>query len=63
MEAALAQAELAMIPERAPRESAAKSRYEAVDRRQVLRELHLIRHPLVPTVRALQQARVIESSA
>ena len=53
---ALAQAELGMIPERAACEIAAKSRYEAIDRRQVLRELRVTRHPLVPTVRALQRA-------
>ena len=56
VEAALAQAELGMIPERAAREIAAKACYEAIDRRQVLRDLRLTRHPLVPTVRALQQA-------
>ena len=62
VEAAQAQAELGMIPERAAREIGAKSRYEAIDRRQVLRELRLTRHPLVPTtVRALQQACVGEA--
>ena len=34
-----------MIPEHAAREIAAKSRYEAIDRRQVLRELRVTRHP------------------
>ena len=53
---ALAQAELGMIPEHAAREIAAKARYEAIDRRQVLRDLRVTRHPLVPTVRALQRA-------
>ena len=57
VEAALAraQAELGMIPERAAREIAAKSRYEAIDRRQVLRDLRLTRHLLVPTVRELRE--------
>ena len=44
-----------MIPERTAQEIAAKARYEAIDQRQVLRELRVTRHP-APTVRALQQA-------
>ena len=53
---ALAQAELGMIPENAAREIASKSHYDAIDKQQVLHHLRVTKHPLVPTVRALQHA-------
>ncbi|MFN3209035.1 MAG: adenylosuccinate lyase [Roseovarius sp.] len=53
---ALVQGELGMIPEDAAREIAAKSRYEAIDLDLVLEHLRVTKHPLVPTVRALEHA-------
>lgn len=58
VEAALAivQGELGMIPEAAATEIAAKSEYDAIDKELVLRHLRVTKHPLVPTVRALEAA-------
>ena len=53
---ALVQADLGMIPESAAKEIAAKSRYDAIDRDIVLHHLRITKHPLVPTVRALEHA-------
>lgn len=55
---ALAQADLGIIPESAAMEIAAKSRYEVIDKNQVLHHLRITKHPLVPTVRALEHACV-----
>lgn len=53
---ALVQADLGMIPAEAAREIAAKSNYDAIDMDLVLEHLRITKHPLVPTVRALEQA-------
>lgn len=58
VEAALAleQAKLGMIPTAAAEEIAAKSKFDAIDMDLVLHHLAVTKHPLVPVVRALEQA-------
>lgn len=53
---ALVQADLDMIPAEAAKEIAAKSQYDAIDKELVLHHLRITKHPLVPTVRALEHA-------
>lgn len=53
---ALVQGELGMIPEAAAQEIAAKSQYDLIDKDLVLEHLRITKHPLVPTVRALEHA-------
>ncbi|WP_306152116.1 adenylosuccinate lyase [Roseovarius sp. MMSF_3281] len=53
---ALVQAELDIIPVEAAKEIAAKSNYDAIDLDLVLEHLRVTKHPLVPTVRALEHA-------
>lgn len=53
---ALEQAALGIIPEAAAREIAAKARIAHVDLDAIAAETRLVRHPLVPAVRALQRA-------
>lgn len=53
---ALVQADLGMIPAKAAKEIAAKSRYDAIDMDLVLHHLAITKHPLVPVVRALEHA-------
>ncbi|RYH04632.1 adenylosuccinate lyase [Salipiger sp. IMCC34102] len=53
---ALVQGDLGMIPAEAAREIAAKSQYDAIDKDLVLHHLKITKHPLVPTVRALEHA-------
>src|SRR5262245_5572082 len=56
-EAALAQsqAELGIVPEAAAREIAAKAKVENVDLDAIGAEVRVVKHPLVPAVRALQK--------
>ena len=51
---ALVQADLGMIPAAAAQEIAAKSKVEHIDVDLVLHHLKITKHPLVPTVRALE---------
>jgi len=53
---ALVQADLGMIPQAAAAEIASKSHYDAIDKDLVLHHLKVTKHPLVPTVRALDAA-------
>lgn len=53
---ALVQARLGMIPQAAADEIAAKSKLAHIDMDFVLHHLKITKHPLVPTVRALEQA-------
>ncbi|RVV96839.1 adenylosuccinate lyase [Mesobaculum littorinae] len=53
---ALVQGDLGMIPAEAAQEIAAKSSYDAIDKELVLHHLKITKHPLVPTVRALEHA-------
>jgi adenylosuccinate lyase len=52
---ALEQAELAIIPQEAAKEIAAKAKVENFDLEAVAAEVRRIKHPLVPALRALQQ--------
>lgn len=53
---ALVQAQLGMIPQEAANEIATKSKLAHIDIDLVLHHLKVTKHPLVPTVRALEQA-------
>lgn len=53
---ALVQAQLGMIPQEAANEIAAKSKLAHIDIDLVLHHLKVTKHPLVPTLRALEQA-------
>src|SRR5580692_3668028 len=53
-EAALAQAELGIIPQAAAAEIARKARVENVDLEAIAAEIRHVNHPLVPALRALQ---------
>ena len=52
---ALSQAELGIVPEAAAREIAAKAKVENVDLDAIGAEVRIVKHPLVPAVRALQK--------
>ena len=52
---ALSQAELGIVPEAAAREIAAKAKVENVDLDAIGAEVRVVKHPLVPAVRALQK--------
>jgi adenylosuccinate lyase len=53
---ALEQAALGIIPQAAAEEIAAKAHVEHVDLEAIAAETRIVKHPLVPAVRALQQA-------
>ena len=57
-EAALAieQAELGLIPQKAAEVIAQTAKLEKLDMDYVLEQVRLTRHPLVPTIRGLEQA-------